>query len=102
MPDSPEYGTEKANEAEPLPVAGVIRAATEQLSQLLAQPAEAVSSCAQDDDGGWRLSVEVLELRRVPDTMSLLASYDVDVDGRGRIVGYRRTRRYERGRADGR
>ncbi|MET9955884.1 gas vesicle protein [Streptomyces sp. NPDC006339] len=93
----------KAADAEPRrppPVAEVSRTAREQLSELLNQPAETVSACARNEDGGWRLTVEVLELRRVPDTMSLLASYEVDVDPDGYLVGHRRTHRYERGRAD--
>lgn len=82
------------------PVATVIRTATEQLAQLLDQPAEAVSSCERHENGDWRLTVEVVELRRVPDTMSLLASYEVQADPEGQLLGYRRARRYERGRAD--
>ncbi len=37
---------------------------------------------------------------RVPDTVSLLATYDVEIDGEGQLTSYRRIRRYERGRAD--
>jgi hypothetical protein len=36
----------------------------------------------------------------VPDTADILAQYDVQVDEDGDIVGYRRTRRHLRGRAD--
>jgi hypothetical protein len=32
--------------------------------------------------------------------MSLMASYQVELDPQGQLVGYRRVRRYERGRAD--
>ncbi|MFC9293973.1 gas vesicle protein GvpO [Streptomyces sp. NPDC057011] len=100
MAKAPDGEEKKAGTARSLRAASVIRAAMEQLSELLAQPAEGVSSCERDEDGAWHLSVEVLELARVPDTMSLLASYDVEVDADGELVGYRRTRRYERGRAD--
>ncbi len=44
----------------------------------------------------------MLELERVPDTMSLMASYLVQLDPEGQLTGYRRVRRYERGRADAR
>ncbi|MFI1935896.1 gas vesicle protein GvpO [Streptomyces purpureus] len=98
--DGSDSKAEQAEQERPVPVATVIRTATEQLAQLLNQPAEAVSSCERIENGDWRLSVEVLELRRVPDTMSLLASYEVDADHDGQLLGYRRTRRYERGRAD--
>jgi hypothetical protein len=84
----------------PVRAATVIRSATQQLAEVLGQRAESVSACERGDDGVWRLSVEVLELARIPDTVSLLASYDVEVDAEGELLGYRRTRRYERGRAD--
>jgi hypothetical protein len=53
-------------------------------------------------DDGWRIGVEVLETRRIPDTADVLAEYEVDADERGRLVGYRRTRRYARGQLDDR
>ncbi|MFJ8589398.1 gas vesicle protein [Streptomyces sp. NPDC093595] len=76
-----------------------LRRASEQLTELTGMEAESVSSFQRTEDG-WTLTVEVLELARVPDTMSLLASYEVQVDQEGELVGYRRVRRYERGRAD--
>jgi hypothetical protein len=77
----------------------VLRQARTQLAELTGMAAESVSSFEQTEDG-WTLEVEVLELERVPDTMSLMASYLVDLDPRGMLTGYRRVRRYERGRAD--
>ncbi|MER5557830.1 gas vesicle protein [Streptomyces sp. NPDC002506] len=77
----------------------VLRGARAQLSELIGMPAESVSSFERSEDG-WQLRIEVLELSRVPDTMSLLASYEVELDPRGELTGYRRLRRYERGRAD--
>ncbi|MFD7401759.1 gas vesicle protein [Streptomyces sp. NPDC059866] len=77
----------------------VLRHARTQLAELTGMAAETVSSFEQTEDG-WSLEVEVLELARVPDTMSLMASYQVDLDPDGQLTGYRRVRRYERGRAD--
>jgi hypothetical protein len=77
----------------------VLRQARTQLAELTGAAAESVSSFEQTEDG-WALEVEVLELERVPDTMSLMASYRVDLDPQGTLTGYRRVRRYERGRAD--
>ncbi|WP_141307551.1 gas vesicle protein GvpO [Streptomyces spinoverrucosus] len=77
----------------------VLRQARTQLAELTGMAAETVSSFEQTEDG-WSLEVEVLELARVPDTMSLMASYQVDLDPDGQLTGYRRVRRYERGRAD--
>lgn len=101
MTDTSHNGTpNEAEQERPLSAARVIRAATGQLSELLGLPVESVSSCERAGDGAWQLSVEVLELSRIPDTTSLLASYDVELDQGGELLGYRRTRRYERGRAD--
>lgn len=101
MTNTSDNGTQKkAGEGKPLRPAEVILSAMQQLSQLLGLPAEAVSSCERAEDGTWKLAVEIVELPRVPDTMTLLASYDVEVDGEGELIGYRRIRRYERGRAD--
>ena len=77
----------------------VLRNARTQLAELTGMAAENVSSFEQTEDG-WSLEIEVLELSRVPDTMSLMASYQVDLDPDGQLTGYRRVRRYERGRAD--
>ncbi|GGW72415.1 gas vesicle protein [Streptomyces lucensis JCM 4490] len=79
----------------------VLREARAQLSELTGLAPESVSSFEQTEDG-WSLEMEVLELERVPDTMSLMASYQVELDLQGQLTGYRRVRRYERGRADAR
>ncbi|NGO46652.1 gas vesicle protein GvpO [Streptomyces ureilyticus] len=77
----------------------VLRHARTQLAELTGMAAESVSSFERTEDG-WVLEIEVLELTRVPDTMSLLASYEVTLDPHGELTGYRRVRRYERGRAE--
>ncbi|MER0449236.1 gas vesicle protein [Streptomyces sp. NPDC006711] len=90
----------KSREDDGLPSAvEVLRGARAQLAELIGMPAESVSSFERTDDG-WLLKIEVLELSRVPDTMSLLASYEVELDSHGDLTGYQRLRRYERGRAD--
>ncbi|MFK0157209.1 gas vesicle protein [Streptomyces sp. NPDC090499] len=82
----------------PSPMA-VLSQARAQLAELTGMAAESVSSFEQSEDG-WALEIEVLELSRVPDTMSLMASYQVELDPQGQLTGYRRVSRYERGRAD--
>ena len=79
----------------------VLREARAQLAELTGMEAETVTSFDRTEDG-WTLEVEVLELSRVPDTMSLMASYQVELDSEGQLTGYRRLGRYERGRSDAR
>ncbi|MFK4146542.1 gas vesicle protein [Streptomyces sp. NPDC004065] len=100
---SQESHTEEDNRAtarRPRPME-VLREAKAQFAELTNLEAESVTSFERTGDG-WSLEVEVLELSRVPDTMSLMASYLVELDDEGQLTGYRRLRRYERGRADGR
>ncbi|KND40021.1 MULTISPECIES: gas vesicle protein [Streptomyces] len=102
-PDEPDEVQESEEAQEPAddrpsPMQ-VLRHARTQLAELTGMAPESVSSFEQTE-GGWTLEVEVLEIARVPDTMSLLASYRVELDPRGELTGYRRVRRYERGRAD--
>ncbi|MFD7433833.1 gas vesicle protein [Streptomyces sp. NPDC059861] len=97
--NSPKKQEEEATaDSRPSPMQ-VLRDARIQLAELTGMAAETVSSFEQTEDG-WSLEVEVLELARLPDTMSLMASYQVDLDPDGQLTGYRRLRRYERGRAD--
>jgi hypothetical protein len=71
----------------------------EQFLELTGQEPVSVSGMARID-GGWQMTVEVVELRRVPDTASLLASYRVTTDDAGDVTGYERVRRYRRGEGD--
>jgi hypothetical protein len=63
---------------------------------LLGRPAEGVISLKRADEG-WQVGLEVLEIRRVPDTADVLAEYQVETDENGGLVEYRRVRRYLRG-----
>ena len=42
------------------------------------------------------MTVEVLELERIPNTTDMLGNYEVRLDGQGEIASARRTRRYLR------
>ncbi|MDQ0845897.1 gas vesicle protein [Streptomyces sp. V1I6] len=79
--------------------ASVMRSAADQLAELLGRPPESVSALTRTEDG-WEADVEVLEVERIPDTTSVLASYRVTLDEEGDLVEYRRTRRYTRGQID--
>jgi hypothetical protein len=72
------------------------RAASE-LTGLIGRQVEGVVGVEQVDDG-WRVQVEVVESRRIPDTTDILAIYEVDVDPDGEVTAYRRLDRYVRGR----
>ena len=77
----------------------ILRRAREQFEELTGHSPESISALSRAGEG-WEMKAEVVELERVPDTMSLLASYTVTLDDNGDVVGYERTRRYTRGRDD--
>jgi hypothetical protein len=79
--------------------AWAIRSAAEQLQELLGRAPESVSALKPTEDG-WEAEVEVLELERVPETTSVMATYRVTLDKEGDLVAYERTRRYTRGQID--
>lgn len=78
-----------------------IRAAREQFEEVTGITVESVSGIEKTEDG-WTITMETLELQRVPDTVSLLATYTVELDADEELAGYRRVSRYTRGRADSR
>lgn len=75
-------------------------AAAGYVQELTGTQPEGLTSLDHTDDG-WRVGVEVLESRRIPDSTDILAEYQVDLDRGGDLVSYRRERRYHRGRVEG-
>ncbi|MEK9521613.1 gas vesicle protein [Streptomyces sp. NPDC087908] len=112
-PDRPRRGTSRpAEERRPptrrkaaparsksVDAGAAMAAAIEQLAKLLGRVPESVSSL-KPVDTGWEAQVEVVELERIPDTTSVLASYRVSLDGKGTLISFERTRRYSRGMID--
>jgi hypothetical protein len=77
----------------------LLDAAREQVADVTGRPVEGISGFRRDDDG-WVVDVEVRELERVPNTMDLLASYQVTLSDDGDVVGFERRRRYHRAAVD--
>src|SRR5205814_4990186 len=73
----------------------IVPKAREQLERLLGREAESVSGIERTD-GHWTVSLEVVEMRRVPESTDVLASYEVVLDEDGRVARLRQTRRYRR------
>ena len=76
--------------------------AREQIEQLFGKPVEAVSGFGhpEDNGGGWTVTLEILELPRIPDTTSLLGTYEVTLDSNGNLTDAKRVRRYPRNQYD--
>ncbi len=46
------------------------------------------------------MTVQVVELERIPRSTDVLGAYAVQLDEDGELIGYRRRRRYNRSQAD--
>lgn len=73
----------------------LIESAKRQLKELTGYPVDSVSGFGRTE-GGWSLTVTVVELSRIPPATDVLAEYIVGLDRMGDIVDYRRGRRYFR------
>ena len=77
-----------------------VTAAIQQLQLLTTRTPESVVGVEAHEDG-WRVTVEVVESARIPNTADIMAEYEVDIDGSGELAGYSRKSRYFRGRTQG-
>jgi gas vesicle protein GvpO len=72
--------------------------AVEQVQELIGRPVESITGMEKDGNE-WTVTLEVLELQRVPATTDVLGKYEVTLDGNGELTGAQRTRRYPRAEA---
>ncbi len=59
-----------------------------------------MTSVEPADDDGWVVELEVVEERRIPSTSDIIGVYEVQLDGDGELLAFKRTRRYMRGQTD--
>ncbi len=85
--------------ATPQAASDIIGQAKEQLPNLIGKPAESVSGIERAEDNGWRVTLEVLELERIPPTTDVLGTYEVLLDEEGTLQSFQRIYRYHRSQA---
>jgi Gas vesicle synthesis protein GvpO len=79
-----------------LSAADLSLAALRTVAELTGHEPEAVTGFEWDGEF-WRVTVDALELARIPSTTDVLGSYVVQLDDEGTLRGYKRTGRYIRG-----
>jgi hypothetical protein len=77
----------------------IVERAKSEVEHLLGTESEGVSGIERSN-GSWCVTVEVVEVRRVPDSTDVLASYGVVLDGEGNLVSLERKRRYRRSQVE--
>ena len=75
------------------------RAARQIVEDLTSYTPEAVSGFQWDGEA-WLVTVDVCEMRRIPNTTDVMATYVVQLDESGGLLGYKRERRFQRGHAE--
>lgn len=80
----------------PITAEQAARLAARYVHEMTGREPETIISLERTDDGRWRVGVEVVEARRIPDSTDILAVYEVELKDSGELVAYRRTRRYSR------
>ncbi len=81
-------------------LAAAIAAAVEQFSALTGAVPHAVTGARPAPENGWSVLVDVIELARVPESTSIMATYRVDLDHELELSACERLRRYTRGTTD--
>jgi hypothetical protein len=74
------------------------QAALTTVQELTGYDPEAVTGLEWDGES-WQVTVDVLEVARIPNTTDVLGSYVVQLDEGGTLRGLRRARRFQRGHA---
>jgi hypothetical protein len=95
-----QWRRQPAEGASPSDVERAVETARDQLAALLGKEPEAVAGLERTPEG-WTMTLEVVELPRIPSSTDVLASYEVMLDDDLRLVRYRRGRRYHRSQAEG-
>ena len=72
----------------PLTVAQAVEKGRDEIARLTGQPIVSVVSCLRDGEQ-WKVTLETLERKAVPDTSDLLAGYLVLLEG-GRVANFQR------------
>lgn len=78
----------------------IARRAGRALADLGGLDVERVTALEPDDEHGWRITLEAVELRRIPDTADVIGVYEMTMSHGGQFVGYRQISRHARGRVE--
>jgi Gas vesicle synthesis protein GvpO len=78
-----------------LPVNEAIRTASRYVRELTGREPDSVSGVGRSDQG-WTVTIDVVELQRIPSSTDVMGSYEVLIDDDGELVDFHRGRRFVR------
>ena len=71
-----------------------------EVPNVLGHTVDSIVGLERGEGKSWTVTIEVVELARVPRSTDVLGAYDVTLDANGELVGARRRGRYFRNGTD--
>ena len=68
----------------------VVEKAKKQLAEVTKLPVTTVVGVSKEKEKGWKVAIELLEMKRIPDAMDTLSTYDVYLDDKGELLSFER------------
>lgn len=99
-PGIKEKGTKKTGiketESKKTGIMEIIRMIPPLIESIFNRKPDEITSLSAEDEG-WKVNVEMLERKAVPDTQDILGTYELKLKGDGELIGYKRTTMRKRG-----
>lgn len=77
-------------------MAFIVNRAKEELSSITGLQPSTVLGIEKEADN-WRVSIEMIEKKSIPDLMDILGNYEVHLDSDGQVLGFNRISLRKRG-----
>lgn len=71
--------------------------AKEELSKLTGLKPSTIIEVSRKEEGGWRVSLEMIEREAIPEVMDILGIYESWLDEDGNLLGFERKKLRKRG-----
>jgi gas vesicle protein GvpO len=91
--DEPQQGASSSE------ASGIVDQARDYVADVLGKDAESVSGISRAN-GSWTVTVEVVDVHRIPESTDVLSSYEVVVDDDGGLLSLERRGRYRRSQVE--
>lgn len=80
----------KDNGVKNMKINEIVEKAKEQLAEATKLPVNTVVAVSREKEKGWKVSIELVEMKRIPDAMDSLGLYEVYLDEKGELQTFRR------------
>ena len=75
----------------------IVEMAKEQLAEATKLPVSTVVGVSKEKDKGWKVTLELVEMKRIPEAMDTLGLYETYLDEKGELKAFERKSSKRRG-----